>query len=441
MQNEKMDMKKYILSIVFIFLLLAGCTTPNEPEAKTLRLAVFGAFEFSNSELTKWVNKYNQDTVGVTIEMVNYSENVSDPFEALNQIKIEIAAGKGPDLINFNNLSYSPLDASCGILADLYPLMQNDNFFNRQDFYGNIIDSFSIGDSLYVLVPNYRIASFVTANKELSGLERMDISDLIIAYDLKDEHTILFPGETKNTVLGMICYRSLENFIDWDKGICHFNSDSFKNILHFANRFPLVLNFADDHSVKDFFTEGRTILYPVSISNVYETAGIRMLYGKTPTYIGYPFDSGNGHMAMFNNIAIGISATSKYKDEAWSFLKSFLESEYQNDTKGLPLKISSLELKLAAAMNVEYDLNEEKIIKEQVRFEGEEPINIYAITNEDAEILKKIISKIEFNGQIDGDLYAIILEEAEYVFNDNRSVDVIADIIQNRVSIYMKEKK
>lgn len=193
--------------------------------------------------------------------------------------------------------------------------------------------------------------------------------------------------------------------------------------------------------MKAIFTEGRALLYPVSIGNVYETAGIRMLYGKTPNYIGYPFDSGCGSMATIADLAVGISSTSQNQEEAWEFLRSLLDSEFQDNTRKLPLRVSSLEQKLADAMQAEYDTNGEKVVRWAMRFEGDEPVNIYEITAEDAETLKAIIHRIEYNAAVDSQLYNIILEEVDYLFNDDRNVDDVANIIQNRASVYINENK
>lgn len=438
-------MKKHILLFLLILCLsFTGCSAgaSAETETKNLTLAVFQSkSQLQGSNLLQWVNLYNENHSDVKIEVVNYFDNYPDPDDALNQIKIEINAGKGPDMIDFGT-QYSPIDASCGMMADLHPFMQNDESFDEKDFYYNILEAFEVGDSLYVLVPSYGIDSFATTNKELADLERMDIKQLVDAYNMLDEESILFPGETKNAVFGMICYGSLENYIDWDEGTCNFNSDSFREILHFASQFPPYLNIAEDYSAKKMITEGRALLYPVSIDNVYGTNRIRMLYGKTPTYIGYPFDSGYGSMATISDIAIGISSTSKNKEESWRFLRSLLDSEFQdNIPNGLPIRVSSLEKRLEEAMRTEYDANGQKVVKDLLRFEGEEPVSIYEISAEDAETLKWIISNIEFNATVDYNLYNILLEEAEYLFNDDRNVDDVADIIQNRASIYISEKK
>jgi len=85
---------------------------------------------------------------------------------------------------------------------------------------------------------------------------------------------------------------------------------------------------------------------------------IRTLCGESPAYISYPIDSGNGNMAAISDIAIGISSASKYKEEAWGFLESLLDIEFQDNIKnGLPLRISSMEQKLEIAMSAELDSN------------------------------------------------------------------------------------
>jgi hypothetical protein len=440
----KKNKKKHILRIwLLCCLLLTSCgKTTGEHETKILTLAVMESkTQLRNSNLLQWVNQYNEKYSDVQIEIVNYLDNYPDPEEALNQIKIEINAGKGPDMINFGS-QYSPLDASTGMMTDLYPLMQDDESFDRQDYYYNIMDAFAVDKSLYVIVPSFRIESYATSNEQLAGMEGMNVKQLKDAYNMLDEDSILFPGETKKSVFGMICYGSMENYIDWDSGTCNFNGESFKEILHFSNSFPLNLNIDEDYSAKKIFTEGKALLYPVSIDNVYGETAVRMLYGETPTYIGYPVDFGCGSMADIANIAIGICATSQNKKEAWDFCKSLLDSEFQdNISRGLPLCVSSMKKELENAMRAEYDENGEKIAKDCIYFEGEEPVNIYEITEEDAKTLESIIRKIRYNATVDYNLYNILLEETDYLFNEDRNIDDVAEIIQNRVSLYINERK
>lgn len=438
-------MKKYVLGTLLLFCtFLIGCSreVSTEEQKKILTLAVFQSeLQLRNSDLLRWVNLYNAGQEDIQIEIVNYLDNYSDLEEAFNQIKIEINAGKGPDMINFGS-QYSPINASCGIMEDLNTFIHSDNNFDEQEYYLNILNSFEVGENLYVMIPSFRINSFTTTNKLFVGMEKMNIHQLVEIYNALEGENILFPGETKKTVFGMICYGSLEDYIDWDAGGCNFDSDSFKEILQFANRFPLYLNISEDYSAKQIFMEGKALLYPVMLDNVYAVTGIRHLYGETPIYIGYPFDSGYGTMAAVNDVAIGISSTSRNKEAAWIFIKSLLDSEYQDNVKnGFPLRINSLEKNLTKAMKTEYDASGEKVVKYQLYFEGEESVEVYEMSSEDAETLRAIICKIEHNSSIDYYLYNILLEEVDYLFYENRDVEEVAKIIQSRVSLYISETK
>ena len=443
-------MRKYFLSsIIILCVLITGCAmkSPQEsvhsnPEKIKLTLAIFQDQSFfAKSDLGRWVKQYCETCPEVEIEIINYMEQAGDFQEAMNQIKIEINAGKGPDMVQFGQL-YSPLEASCGMMADLRPFMKSDEIIDENDYYQNVLDSFAVGDSLYVLVPSFQVNTFTTTNSDLRNLDRMNINQLVDAYDSLDTGRVLFPGETKKSVFGMLCYGSLGNYIDWDEGSCDFNSDRFKQLLIFANQFPLNLNLSEDYSVKNVLTEGNTLLFPVTIDTVYETAALRTLYGETPNYIGYPFNSGNGNMAAIMDIAIGISSTSSHKEEAWIFLRGMLESEFQDEIEnGLPVRVDAFEKKLEAAMLPEYDENGNTLVKKSYRFEGEEPLPIYEISEEDANTLRGVIRSIDSPATVDENLYCIMLDEVDYMFNDDRDVNEVADKIQNRASIYIQENK
>lgn len=442
MERYRLRKKIVLWLVVILAFSFAGCSKQaQETEIKTLTLAVVQSENtVQSSNLAKWVNHYNETHADVQIEIVNYLASHTELEDAFNQIKIEINAGKGPDMIDFGR-QYSPLDASCGMMADLYPFLQKDASFKKQDYFYNIMEAFEVGESLYVIVPGYAIDTYATTNKELAGLERMNMKQLIDAYHTLGKESILIPGEMKSAVFAMFCYGCLDQYIDWEEGTCDFQSESFQELLGFANSFPLYLNIAEDYSAKQIFEEGRALLYPVSVDSAYKLTSARMLYGETPTYIGYPFESGYGSMAAIEDIAIGISATSQNKEEAWEFISSLLGRKFQDNVEGLPLRIASLEQRLEEAMMPEYDAKGEKVAKEYLRFDGEDPVGIYEITEEDAETLKAIIGKVEFPQTTDYNLYNIILEEAAYLFNEDRDVEEVADIIQKRANIYVSEMK
>ncbi len=420
-------------------LLLAGCSEgqTHVKGKETLTLAVL----YEEPELSRWVTQFNSENTEIEIIIQNYGESEEDVTEAVNRIRMEIVSGKGPDLINFG-LLYSPSDTAGGILEDLYTYMEEDDSFLEQDFFDNIINSFEVGESLYVMVPSFRIASLATIDKELTGLDDWNVQTMINCYKDRPQGTSLFPGETKTAVFGMICTGSMENYVDWNKGTCRFDSDSFQDLLTFANQFPLKLVFAEDASVKDMFSEGKALIFPASVDNVYEIRKIKILMGEDAAFIGYPMDKGNGNISEVNNIAIGVGKNCRNKEAAWFFVKSLLSNDFQNAViSGLPVSRSSLQLLFDDAIQETYLDGKEKKIKAEIIFEGEDSVPIYSITEADAKQLTSIIEKVEYHSAIDRNLYNIVLEEADSLFHGNGTVENTSHIIQNRASVYIEENR
>lgn len=433
-----MKSKKLIMFLIIALTFLCGCSTKENQaeENQTLVLAVL----FDNPGLSSAVAKFNKEHENMQIEIKNYLEDSLEIQDAINTIKMEIVSGAGPDLIDFGTF-YSAGDASEKILLDLNVLMEQDEHFHKEDYFCNIWDTFSGAEGLHIMIPSFRINSFATSVPELMKLNQWNIETMVACYTGKPEGTILFPGETKISVFGFLCTGSIENYTNWDDGTCSFNGTSFQELLKFADRFPLQLNFLEDTSVREEFSEGRALLYPVSISNVFTTTQVGMLLGKA-NYIGYPMDEGNGSIAEIDSVAIGIGKNCKNKEIAWEFIKTLLDDDYQDNIKdGLPIKRSSLNKRLEEAMAPEYLENGEKAVKEKFLFEGDDPIYVYEITKENADLLISIIEKVQYNSSIDRSLYDIIMEEADFFFHEERTAEETADIIQNRAAIFIHEKK
>lgn len=47
-----------------------------------------------------------------------------------------------------------------------------------------------------------------------------------------------FDGMTRQEIMQYLMMFNEDTFIDWDTGICHFDSETFKEVLRFVSRFP-----------------------------------------------------------------------------------------------------------------------------------------------------------------------------------------------------------
>lgn len=216
--------------------------------------------------------------------------------------------------------------------------------------------------------------------------------------------------------------------------------------MEFSDLFPEKLNLSDDFSLLNTFAEGKALLLPTKVFNIYDIckAGRIMGDGKV-TYIGYPAGDGSGALIDASSIVLAISATSDNKDAAWDFISSFLADEYQAEMElFLPISRNALNIQLDNAADIEYETdengNKEAVVKEQILIEGSDPIPIYNITEDDRRNLLALIEDAEFNSSLDYQLYLILLEDVQSYFSGDKKAEEVCSIIQSRAEIYVGER-
>lgn len=95
---------------------------------------------------------------------------------------------------------------------------------------------------------------------------------------------------------------------------------------------------------------------------------------------------------------------------------------------------------LKEAQEKEYKENGEEKIKAEALFDGEESLWITAITDADARQVLELIENATTLSAIDDELRNIIFEEASTYFAGDRKAEETAEIIQNRVKVYVGER-
>jgi hypothetical protein len=70
---------------------------------------------------------------------------------------------------------------------------------------------------------------------------------------------------------------------------------------------------------------------------------------------------------------------------------------------------------------------------------NEVPIYIPPMTDEDVKNIQKLIDSADTLANADEEVFSLITEEAEAFFKGQKSAEEVAEVIQSRVSIYVKE--
>ena len=246
-------------------------------------------------------------------------------------------------------------------------------------------------------------------------------------------------------------------FIDWSTGECNFNSDEFKKMLEFVNRFPDEVDWQQDGpSTPTRIQNGEVLLDTAYLYDFDQIQLYEEIFQGKAVCVGFPTMDGTGGHELSASNAYAISTKSNQKDGAWAFIESVLNKEDSNNRywNGFPTVKSQLDAMIAEATKVEYatDENGEVILDESgeaiamgshgVGYEDGWSYDFRTPTQEEVDVVLALMDEakpVSYGGE--DEVMKIINEEAEGYYSGQKSVDEVVGLIQSRVQIYVSENK
>lgn len=440
-------MKRSIVLALGVVLTLTACGNPGEPEENragkvtTLTLAAFG----ENRKLNEQVALFNERNTQYQIQVEQYERSEQAESDGIARLQREIISGEGPDLIDFGR-QYATSDIVGRYTEDLKPYLAEQGLYDEKEYFTNVWDAFSYKGGLYALPISFTMQTFAGSSSALEGRTQWTIQEMIACYETQSGERILYPGQTKKDVFGTILTGSLDYYIDWEQGNCSFDGAEFQQVMSFADTFPDTLVITEDYSVKQTFYEGDALLLPLHMSSIYDVCKAEFIFGDGDiSYIGFPVVGSSGTVIKPSDIMLAISANSAHKDVAWEFIQQFLTEDYQREIDtGFPVSQAVLEEMLEANQVIEYKDDgagsSVPVVKDRVLFEGEEPLEIYCITEKQSQTLLELITSVEICSANDYQLYSVLLEEVDSFFRGDKSLEETVAVMQSRASLYVSER-
>lgn len=423
-----------------------------EPGERTvLTAAVMG----SNPDMEEKVNAYNESSKTYFVQIKDYEPEVFDgnPMEqARIQLTLDILSGKGPDLVIWSSAGYSPSVASGKLMVNLYDYMEADKEFQKENYYENIMEAFELEGRLYTLPAGFSVET-VCGKAEEIGTDRgvtecWEMGEMITAFENSPHAEWLTMNYSKLLAFNFVCQGCIGNFVDWETGECYFDTPAFAELLKLSDTFPDQLALEADFSYYEMLRSGKVFWEPVLLTDPWVAAKQRVIFGEADMrWPGYPVADGEkdlgGGVARPCGESFSICQNSRNQEAAWEFIKSYFTEEMQREIAGIPLLRSVSEERLQAALTVEYETVEgvrQEKVRQQVIAEGEDTVGLTCITEEDAEIFRSIIDNTHRSYSNDSGMMDIILEEVSAYFEKGKDAAAVADVIQNRVSVYVSER-
>jgi ABC-type glycerol-3-phosphate transport system substrate-binding protein len=435
-------------------------------EKVTLTLAmIYSKEDLISVELRRNVTDYNLSNKEYRVEIIDYSKYSQgyDPAGAIEQLNLDIAAGKIPDIIVLRDSMFRFL-SSKGVLADLYPFIDSDAEVGRGALLENVIEASSVNGQLHQLICSFSIYSLVGKTSNVGDSFRWTMADVKALREKFPSDAVVVNGMSKTEFITDSVILSADYYFDWKTGICRFDTPEFVELLETVKTFPEAVDYWEVYPdydayipiVEDIVREDGILLDALQISNVRAARDMKESFGgEDVSFIGFPTPMGSGY-ALAQGLSLGISSSSVNQDGCWEFLKSVLYDErHTNDGYSLPASKNILENLLAFEMTPvkerEYEgdigfgkmhvggMSIGRVYKPGTFSYSEALYGDWHLTQAEANRVKEMITSAETLFVRDENIAAIISEETDPYFAGQKTAEEAAEIIQTRMSIYLSE--
>jgi len=387
-------------------------------------------------EIRRFVATFNRNNQEYQIKILCY-DTMFGWDAGTTRFNIDMIAGQGPDIIV--GQSAESLEESL-FLACLYSFIDTDPDISRNDFLPGIIKGLESRDGrLQVISNNFDIFLLSALSETMAQVGELTYEN-IIRWLSESQSRHLGPEWFNREWLVRESLLSFsDEFIDWENGIAHLDSDEFIDLLNIAYTLPPPEQFGFRREFDDLLNGNQLFDFGILYNVDSLRSGRRNVFGETELGemipAGVPSSAPGRHEFMTDiQTLAGINAGSEQPQTAWRFVRLLLLPESFTGRRGMPLRIDVLENLITASMTPSL-VNGEEVPRTT-------PLGqrLYAMTDEDEAMLRAVIDNTTIRQRRNEILENIISEGLAQFFAGNATAEDAARIIQSRISIYLAER-
>jgi ABC-type glycerol-3-phosphate transport system substrate-binding protein len=388
-----------------------------------------------NDDLRLAVYEYNRQSEDYKVEIDILGMNNDDIISAFDSA---VLRGDLGDIVIPPKESRD-IYVKKGLFADLYPYLTEANGLTADSFSPGVLKIAEDDGRLFGVFRSFYLESMF-ASPETAAVYDASFAKILEALH-KNPYALPynFPPES-------VLRKLLENnYDDFAEG--NFSDESLENILSIANSYKYELpqdefanRFADKKGV--FADNGTGYIYNISdIGRVRDAVMMRTSEIISP--VGVPSESGENRTALQPTVTLFINDGSTKKDKAFDFIKYWLtmpppDDHYQKaqgfySISALANEYKENTLSYAAAKRAEYGDDYSEMMSNSI------PVRLP--TEEDFTIIEAMIENAFRPTFFDPALMNIITEEAKGYFDGKADLPRTMEIINERVSVYLAEKR
>lgn len=387
--------------------------------------------------LREQIRLFNRSEQGFRVVLKEYYDETSPDMtkeDALTRLNADLVDGTAGDLLDFAGLDGTAVRASYvqkGIVENLYPWMEQDEEFQKEEYLQSLFTANEIDGKLYNLVPYFDVTTLIGRASQVGNG---------VCWDMEQMEKLLSPGMAMTDRYGRedFLYEYCLYYLQGEDISTALGDPSFASALELAKTFP---EEATDSDLLGL-SRNQVLLYAADFGgNLNGITFARAVLGDDISLIGFPVNGGVGS-SFSNKVSLGLCSASPNKQEAWEFLKTLMSDSYQGMDGNAEFRNTVLPAENAA--------REEKYrylqgLTDQGSFgitdENGESVwwTIPTVTQADTERAEALMNQITTVRELDPMIWQIIWEEANQYFADRCSAQQAAQNMQGRVSLYRME--
>jgi hypothetical protein len=436
-----------------------------QPGTEKIFLTIGGLW--ISDDIREAVIDFNRENQDYLIEIMDYVGHGGDWDAGLSRFQVDIITGRGPDII----IDWGANIRFQDIMLDIYPFIDADPELSREDFFQSILSAMESSDGgLHRIPTGFSITTMIGLAERFGHIESWTLSELHSqVIDAADLH---FPlGVLMNGNMFILTMLHGSDLIDWDSYTANLNSEAFINIIEIAKLLPKEQDF--DASLTHplvLLLRGDHLLVDIIFGDFQSFQGFAEILKDDFLIMGLPTEHGGVNTVIGHN-PMGINKASKNPAGAWEFLRRFLlpveelnfdeNSGSTFDGQPFPVRIDMFDAFIAYYQtplyftdsdgNPVYDEDGNRLERFHSTYylrsfnNGIVEMDGYPLYTMSDDIAIKLRSFIESakpgGGRFNREIIDIISGDLEAFFNDVRTAEDTARIIQNRVQNYMNEQK
>ena len=419
---------------------IVALTKMKRSEAPQKQVLTLGTFE-ADMALMRMVAKFNRENNEYQIEVKSYYDSylqdgitIESKEDAYTQFHLDLVSDNCPDILN---IEYSELKnyAEKELFEDLLPYLEKSDAI---DIGEEFLQSYTFDGKLVALPKTVKIRTIVGSKEELGDREKWSLEEMMDYFEMHEAKDVMKADSYQLLECCMLFHMS--SFVDWKHGTSDFSNQDFYRILEFCKR-----NGRPEgepyHAILDNVEKQSELLYDISVDCVTDLNLLEQIYeAEGYTFIGFPTSDGScGNVFEERGGGFGIASVSEQKQGAWEFIEMCLKekTQFSFETTFDGLMISNENR--ARYFEEAVALGEDMSNGERVVMATYGDLNAYYPIAADVINIETLFASAQVPSGYDAYIMEILKEEAKDYFEDSKTVEEMAEIVDSRVEIYLRE--